>query len=101
MSFRAAVGPSIGVENFEVGFEVVAEFRRILGDRAPIQEKLGAKARIDLRRAVHQQLRDCGLGDDQIDHTDRCTFRDEDEFFSHRRDRGITGHVAAIISCRC
>jgi copper oxidase (laccase) domain-containing protein len=37
---------------------------------------------------------------DAIDTTDRCTFRDADEFFSHRRDRGITGRMAALIGVR-
>ena len=26
-----------------------------------------------------------------------CTFRDREEFFSHRRDRGLTGRMAAVI----
>jgi copper oxidase (laccase) domain-containing protein len=30
--------------------------------------------------------------------TDRCTFRDKDEFYSHRRDKGVTGRMAAMIS---
>src|SRR5256885_13802723 len=44
-----------------------------------------------------RQLIECGLAAANIDATDRCTFRDRDEFFSHRRERGVTGRMAAII----
>jgi len=38
------------------------------------------------------------LSDDRIDTTDRCTFRDAGEFFSHRRERGVTGRMCALIA---
>ncbi|HEV8605890.1 MAG TPA: peptidoglycan editing factor PgeF [Tepidisphaeraceae bacterium] len=95
-----AIGPCIGVESFEVGGEVVEEFRRALGEEAPVSAKRGEKAHIDLRLAIWHQLRGCGVSSDRIDSTDRCTFRDKDEFFSHRRDGGVTGRMAAIIACR-
>jgi YfiH family protein len=94
----AAIGPSIGAGNFEVGIEVVEEFRRVFGADAPAQLKCGGKAHVDLRAAIGLQLRGCGVAADHIDGTDRCTFRDEEEFFSHRRDRGVTGRMAAIIA---
>jgi len=96
----AAIGPSIGAGNFEVGIEVVEEFRRVFGADAPAQLKCGGRAHVDLREAIVLQLRGCGFELGQIDTSDRCTFRDADEFFSHRRDGGVTGRMAAIISCR-
>ena len=53
---------------------------------------------VDLRSAILRQLQQASIADRWIDTTDRCTFRDADEFFSHRRDNGITGRMAAIIS---
>jgi YfiH family protein len=96
----AAVGPSIGAGNFDVGIEVVEEFRRVFGADAPAQMKCGGKGHVDLRISIELQLRGCGVDGDHIDGTDRCTFRDGDEFFSHRRERGVTGRMAAIISPR-
>jgi len=96
----AAIGPAIGVGNFEVGIEVLEEFRRVFGAHAPAQVNCGRKAHVDLREAVVLQLGRCGVGSDQIDTSDRCTFRDREEFFSHRREGGVTGRMAAIISCR-
>ena len=52
-----------------------------------------ARARIKIVTAA-------GLSADRIDATDRCTFRDADEFYSHRRERGLTGRMAALIAPR-
>lgn len=95
----AAIGPSIGPANFEVGIDVVEEFRRVFAADAPAQIKCGGKGHVDLRAGIAIQLRACGVNGDHIDSTDRCTFRDADEFFSHRRERGVTGRMAAIIAC--
>lgn len=94
----AAIGPSISGDAFEVGPEVVAEFRGKFGSAAPVKDRDGGKGSVDLREAIRLQLQRSGVGADQIDASDRCTFRDSEEFFSHRRDRGITGRMAAIIA---
>lgn len=96
----AAIGPSIGPAHFEVGLEVIDEFRRVFGPAAPAQIRCGGKAHIDLRAGIAMQLSDCGVEGNHIDSTDRCTFADGDEFFSHRREGGVTGRMAAIICCR-
>jgi copper oxidase (laccase) domain-containing protein len=44
------------------------------------------------------QLLTAGLAAQRVDTTDRCTFRDADEFYSHRRDHGLTGRMAAAIA---
>jgi copper oxidase (laccase) domain-containing protein len=56
------------------------------------------KGRLDLRESVRRQLLNSGIDAAHIDTTDRCTHRDGDEFFSHRRDRGVTGRRAALIA---
>jgi copper oxidase (laccase) domain-containing protein len=45
-------------------------------------------------------LLEAGLSNDCIDSTDLCTYDDAEQFFSHRRDRGVTGRMAALISPR-
>lgn len=98
----AAVGPCIGGCAFEVGPEVVEQFRQLFGADAPVEMKkdVEGKGLLDLRRAIELQLLGCGVGEDRIDLTDRCTHRDADEFFSHRREKGITGRMAALICAR-
>lgn len=92
----AAIGPCIGPDHFEVGEEVASEFTRAFGKSAPII-RTGPKPRIDLKEALRIQLAQTGIT--RIDVSDRCTHRDADEFFSHRRDRGLTGRTAGFIGC--
>ncbi|MBC8107429.1 MAG: peptidoglycan editing factor PgeF [Anaerolineae bacterium] len=116
----AAIGPCIGKSHFEVGPEVLAEFDRAFerecealsqeSDCHPehdprakssvFERRPDGKGNVDLPRAAYLQLLGAGLSPDSIDTTDRCTFRDADEFFSHRRDRGVTGRMAALIGVR-
>lgn len=96
----AAVGPCIGFEAFEVGHEVREAFVTEFGPDAPVRARADGKGHVDLREAVRRQLVAAGVPEDRIDVTDRCTVRDADEFFSHRRDNGVTGRMAAIIAPR-
>jgi hypothetical protein len=94
----AAIGPAIGYDSFEVGEEVLKEFTKTFGADAPVRAVGGGKGRVDLRECLRRQLVAAGVPEERIDLTDRCTYRDSDEFFSHRRDKGITGRMAALIS---
>jgi YfiH family protein len=94
----AATGPCIGFDAFEVGPEVLDAFRSELGEHAPVAASANGIGRVDLRRAVSLQLMRAGIPAERIDSTDRCTHRDRDEFYSHRRDNGVTGRMAAVIS---
>ncbi len=99
--FLAAIGPAISFDAFEVGPEVAAEFKsRFGGDAAKLikPSRNAGKAMVDLRGALAIQLRGLGLSDGEIECSDRCTYREADEFFSHRRDNGVTGRMAALIS---
>jgi YfiH family protein len=94
----AAIGPCIGFDAFEVGPEVLAEFEKVFTTEAPIRHDGNGKGHVDLPSACKTQLLRAGLKIGNIDTTDRCTYRDADEFFSHRRDRGVTGRMSALIA---
>lgn len=95
----AAIGPAISVDHFEVGPEVAAEFQRQdLMEAVRPAPYPGSKPHVDLQLAVHRQLERAGIA--RIDGNDRCTFRDAGEFFSHRREQGLTGRMAAVIIAR-
>lgn len=95
----AAVGPCISMDAFEVGPEVAERFRDLFGPAAVDFESY-PRPHVDLRLAVRHQLLRAGLHEMRIDMTDRCTHRDRTEFYSHRRDAGITGRMAAVIGVR-
>ena len=96
---RVALGPSIGPCCFEVGPEVVAEFRAALGDlpglvvAGPRTELEGAsgcwrpgKDHLDLRVALRAMLERAGVRPEHIDDTPPCTRCHPERFFSYRRD---------------
>ena len=93
----AAIGPCIGREAFEVGADVLDAFRRAFGARAPIEVRSAEKGRADIRAGLQLQLLASGVPEAQIDGTELCTVEQNDEFYSHRRDQGVTGRMAALI----
>jgi hypothetical protein len=96
-SLLAAIGPCIGEEVFEVGPEVVDAFDAQFGKGVVTRLLPDGKGRVNLPAALRMQLLEVGVNADRIDMTDRCSFRDRDEFFSHRREKGVTGRMAAVI----
>lgn len=84
----AAVGPGIGSCCYEVGEDVAAPYRERFGDGVV------SDGRLDLRAALERVLREAGV--ERVDHVDRCTACEPELFFSHRRDRGLTGRQGVI-----
>jgi copper oxidase (laccase) domain-containing protein len=70
----------------------------VFSQTAPLLRRPDGKGTVDLRTALRLQLLGAGVPAENVDTTDRCTHRDAGEFFSHRRDNGVTGRMAAIIS---
>lgn len=96
--FAAAVGPCIGCKAFEVGPEVAAEFFRVFGPGTPhVLPGEGDRLLVDLKGALAEQLERSGLSRSRIEVLPHCTASDPAMFFSHRRDRGLTGRMSAII----
>lgn len=95
----AAIGPCISAQHFEVGVEVAAAFDEA-GLSDTVRREFRPRPHIDLQQAIAQQLEREGVLTAHIDRNDRCTFRDREEFYSHRRDEGRTGRMAAVIGVR-
>lgn len=99
---HAVIGPCISSACFEVGPEVVREFRRVFGANAPCRvvepTNPDSKGFVNLQEVLCQQLESAGIAG--IETIPLCTVGRPDLFFSHRRDNGHTGRMAAIISPR-
>jgi YfiH family protein len=94
---RVALGPSIGPCCFEVGPEVVDEFRAALGDLPGLVVAGPRKDHLDLRVATRAILEREGLRPEHIDDRSPCTRCEADRFFSYRRDGREGGvHMAFI-----
>lgn len=93
-----AIGPAISKLHFEVGPEVVEAARASLdGDAPPVGTSPKNTPHLDLVELLVMQLERLGIERRQVDVAGACTFQDESRFYSHRRDRGVTGrHLSAI-----
>jgi YfiH family protein len=98
-SLLAAIGPAISVTHFEVGPEVADAFEAAGLAPAVHRQGYGPKPHVDLAAAARLQLLAAGLGDDAIDLSHLCTVSNPD-FYSHRRDQGLTGRFAGVIATR-
>lgn len=92
----AAIGPGIGPCCFEVSRDLAVRFRDELGPVTATARDHGS--RVDLWRANEVVLRRAGVAGRRIETLGRCTSCEESTFFSHRRDRGVTGRQVAFIS---
>jgi hypothetical protein len=92
----AAIGPGIGPCCFEVSRDLAVRFRDEVGPVTATPRDHGS--RVDLWRANELLLRRAGVARRRIETLGRCTSCEDGKFFSHRRDRGITGRHVAFIS---
>jgi len=97
---RVALGPSIGPCCFEVGPEVVAEFRAALGDEPGLVVAGPHKDHIDLRIATRVLLERAGVRPENVDSAPPCTRCEGERFFSYRRDGTEGGVHMAFIGLR-
>jgi YfiH family protein len=88
---QVAIGQGISQVNFTVGSEVIGHFRE-----AGFPEDSWAENRIDLVKCNKFVLRENNIPEGNVWSMNRCTF--EPDFFSHRRDKGLTGRMWGLIS---
>ena len=88
---QVAIGQGICKEKFEVGQEVIEQFKT-----NGFPNELLSNNKIDLAACNQFVLNENGINDSQIWKMNRCTF--EQDFFSYRRDKGKTGRMWAVIS---
>ena len=98
-SIRAAIGPGIGLDHFEVGQEVVAAAERLIGDVSPYV-RLGENGRpmLDLKGVNAARLTQLGVPKDAVSVSALCTMCMPNVFWSHRATNGARGVQAAIIT---
>jgi polyphenol oxidase len=83
----AAIGPGIGRCCYEVGPEVHRAFEDMKG--------VAGGRMLDLRAIVRRKLEADGVT--AIEEIDLCTSCNPELFFSHRRDRGVTGRQGGMV----
>lgn len=90
------VGPSICPNCFEVGRNVAELFAEEFPDIPCVVGQAGEKAHVDLWMVAFQQFLDAGALPEHISLSGVCT-AETPILYSHRRDRGETGGMAAYL----
>jgi hypothetical protein len=94
---RAAIGPSIGPDHYEVGEDVAEKVRAAFGARAEsLLAPHDGRFHFDLWSANRIQLEDAGVG--RVEVCEVCTACHTDDWFSHRAEKGRTGRFGAILA---
>ena len=96
-----AIGPHIRVDAFEIGEEVAVQLEKAAGPGFEDVVRRGdQKPHGDLAVLLRSQLRTLGVPTSSVDDVGRCTYSDQDHFFSYRREPGEKGRqLSWIQSC--
>ncbi|WP_110876864.1 purine nucleoside phosphorylase YfiH [Franconibacter helveticus] len=93
-NIMAWLGPAIGPQAFEVGPEVREAFMEKDVQAESAFRPVAGKYMADIYQLARQRLANVGV--QHVYGGDRCTFTEEHDFFSYRRDR-TTGRMASFI----
>ena len=93
----AGIGPSIGVDHYEVSADVISQFQEKYNkDADQILQTRNGSTYLDLWTANAIQLRNAGV--EQIQISRLCTACHLDDWFSHRAEKGKTGRFGALMA---
>ena len=93
----AATGPCICRDCFEVDADLGEKFQSEFGYPGISRPGRQGKAYVDLELAAAVQFVEAGIRPESITLMNACTYENRQHFFSHRRDKVITGSMAAYI----
>ncbi len=95
-NIRAAIGPSISPEIYEVGDEVVEAAKKSIPNVAQtLRKNASDKFHFNLWEANRQLLLSCGLATENIEILGECSFMEEEKYYSARRDGVETGRMVS------
>jgi YfiH family protein len=89
----AYVGTCISQANYEVDSRVADQFEAACKEKG----SQPGKWMVDIRKANHRQLLSAGLPAHQIEVSPYCTWANNEDYFSYRKEKGQTGRMLAVI----
>lgn len=90
-NIQVAIGQGISQQNFEVGADVIEKF-----ELAGFPVTCWINNKLDLVKCNKFVLTENHIPENNVWTMNRCTY--EDDFFSYRRDKGLTGRMWGIIA---
>lgn len=99
-TLAAATGPGIGSCCYQVGEDLRMAFEEAGSETAGIfrPDKAAGKWRLDLEAANLARLRRAGIREENLGSGGFCTSCRPDEFYSWRKEKGLTERHAAIVA---
>ncbi|MGN1181105.1 MAG: peptidoglycan editing factor PgeF [Suilimivivens sp.] len=100
---KAAIGPSICQDCYEVSSDVAEQFEKVFPlqiDKILKPGKEEGKYQLDLWQANKIILLDAGILPENLEVTDVCTCCNSDYLFSHRGNQGKRGNLGAFMELR-
>lgn len=97
---RAAIGPSICQDCYEVSVDVIDEFRQAFSEESwpeLFYEKADGKYQLNLWKANELIFREASILPEHIAVTDLCTCCNPTLLFSHRASHGRRGNLGAFL----
>lgn len=101
----AAIGPAASCKSYEIGREVIDDFRNTFGEvsKKYFTPTRDGHALVDLHAANRDQLTEGGVAHENVFTAPFCTMERSDLFFSYRREKqdfGKTGRLLSVIGHR-
>lgn len=98
-SLLAGIGPSICGDCYQVGNEVLERFNKTFGQESKnFFSERGGSLYLDLWHANAYCLREAGV--QQVEQSGLCTAEHLNEWYSYRKEKGITGRFAVLIGLK-
>lgn len=100
---RAAIGPSICQDCYEVGEDVIEQFKENFAEELWAElfyKKENGKYQLNLWRANEAVFREAGIVKEHIAVTNVCTHCNPDILFSHRTTGDKRGNVSAFLALK-
>ncbi|HDS09128.1 MAG TPA: laccase domain-containing protein [Firmicutes bacterium] len=92
----AVLGPTIDINNYEIGYDVIENFRSNNELHNLVHRNEGGRYYADLSGTVKNQLLELGISPGNIFSVSLSTFENEELFFSYRRDGSPVGENILI-----
>ena len=93
------IGPGISGSRYEVTTEVAVQIAAAVAPQdasTVVANGRPGHAHVDLIAAIQSQLSAAGVSTARIERHGACTYEDEQRFFSHRREAGMSGRHALV-----
>ena len=100
---RAAIGPSICQDCYEVSVDVIDEFRQAFSEESCpelFHERADGKYQLNLWKANERIFAEAGIRREHMVVTDLCTCCNPRLLFSHRASHGRRGNLGAFLMLR-